>query len=51
MMASINARAKDKGLPPPFTVNVQVDGETIARAVNNAERSNAARAFSPVPVY
>ena len=36
---------------PPMTVNVQVDGETVARAVNNAQESNAARAFSPVPAY
>ncbi len=27
-----------QGGPPPFTINVQVDGETIARAVHRAER-------------
>jgi hypothetical protein len=43
--------AKESSQSPVFTVNVQVDGETIARAVNNAEQSNAARAFSPLPVY
>jgi len=32
-------------------VNVQVDGETVARAVNSAQQSSAARAFSPVPAY
>jgi len=32
-------------------VNVQVDGETIARAVHHADQANAARAFLPVPVY
>nr|HPM53003.1 hypothetical protein [Rhodoglobus sp.] len=51
MMAYANAQAKDKGQAPPFTVNVQVDGETVARAVNGAQQSSAARAFSPVPAY
>jgi len=51
MMSYANAQARDKGQAPPFTVNVQVDGETVARAVNSAQQSNAARAFSPVPAY
>ncbi len=51
LMAYANAQAKDKGQAPPFTVNVQVDGETVARAVNGAQQSSAARAFSPVPAY
>ena len=33
----------------PLNVNVQVDGETIARATHNANQDNAGRAFSPVP--
>ena len=35
----------------PITVNVQVDGETIARAAHNAQRDSAGRAFSSVPAY
>ena len=35
----------------PLTVQVQVDGETIATAVHNAEKDNASRSFSPLPVY
>ncbi len=38
-------------MPPPFTINVQVDGETIAKASHDAEKDSASRAFSPVPVY
>ena len=51
MMSYANSQARDKGQAPPFTVNVQVDGETVARAVNGAQQSSAARAFSPVPAY
>jgi len=51
MMSYANSQARDKGQTPPFTVNVQVDGETVARAVNGAQQSSAARAFSPVPAY
>jgi TP901 family phage tail tape measure protein len=43
--------ADRRGQPQAFTVNVQVDGETIARAVHNAEQSSASRAHSPLPVY
>ena len=35
----------------PITVNVQVDGETIARASQNAQRDSANRAFASVPSY
>jgi hypothetical protein len=35
----------------PLNVNVQVDGETIARATHNANQANAGRAFSPVPTF
>ena len=51
MMAYANSQAKERGQAPPFTVNVQVDGEIVARAVNNAQQGNASRAFSPVPAY
>ncbi|HHH29891.1 MAG TPA: phage tail tape measure protein [Polyangiaceae bacterium] len=33
----------------PINIAVQVDGETIARAVRNGERSDAAAGFVPVP--
>ena len=51
LMAFANARARERGQPPPFTVNVQVDGEAIARATHNASTDLASRSFSPVPVY
>jgi len=46
-----NDRARDRGQPPPFQINVQVDGETVARATHNANQDNASRAFTPVPAY
>lgn len=51
MMNFANSKARERGQTPPFTVNVQVDGETIARANHNANSEAAARSFSPVPVY
>ncbi|MDF1524599.1 MAG: hypothetical protein P1P87_17490, partial [Trueperaceae bacterium] len=51
VLAFANSQARDRGQPPPFTVNVQVDGETIGRATHNANRDTAARSFSPVPAY
>jgi len=51
MLAFANSQAQRQGQQPPFTVNVQVDGETIARANHNANRDTAARTFSPVPAY
>ena len=51
MMAFANAQARERGQPPPFTINVQVDGETVARATHNANSDTAARSFSPVPAY
>ncbi|HVJ14070.1 MAG TPA: hypothetical protein VM686_01455, partial [Polyangiaceae bacterium] len=36
---------------PPVTVNLQVDGETLARAVHRADQDAATRSFSPVPAY
>lgn len=45
------AGSNDRGTPPPFTINVQVDGETIARAAHKANADAAARSFSPVPSY
>ena len=35
----------------PVHINVQVDGETIARATHESNRDAAARSFSPLPVY
>jgi hypothetical protein len=36
---------------PPITVNLQVDGTTLATAVHRADRDTATRSFSPVPPY
>ncbi|QQR90213.1 MAG: phage tail tape measure protein [Myxococcales bacterium] len=36
---------------PPITVNLQVDGTTLATAVHRADRDSATRSFSPVPAY
>jgi len=36
---------------PPVTVNLLVDGQTIATAVHRADRDAATRSFSPVPAY
>ena len=44
-------RARTQGQVPPFQINVQVDGETVARATHNANQDNASRAFTPVPAY
>jgi len=44
-------RAREQEQAPPFQVNVQVDGETIARATHNAHRDNAGRSFAPLPSY
>lgn len=37
--------------PAPVVVNVQIDGQTVARAVHKAGADNATRSFSPVPTY
>jgi TP901 family phage tail tape measure protein len=44
-------RTTERSEPAPIAVNVQVDGETIARATARAAQSSADRAFSPVPVF
>ncbi|MFI5298045.1 MAG: hypothetical protein ACHREM_08100 [Polyangiales bacterium] len=36
---------------PPTIINLQVDGQTVARAVHKADSDSAARSFSPVPAY
>lgn len=36
---------------PPVVVHLQVDGATLATAVHDADRDNAARSFSPLPTY
>jgi hypothetical protein len=35
----------------PVVVNVQIDGQTVAKAVHSASADNAGRGFSPVPSY
>ena len=37
--------------PQPVIVNVQIDGQTVARAVHKAGSDTASRSFSPVPAY
>ncbi len=37
--------------PQPVVVNVQIDGQTVARAVHKAGSDTASRSFSPVPAY
>jgi len=51
MQTNESARSKGRGQAPPLNINVQVDGETIARASHKASRDVAARSFSPVPAY
>jgi len=47
-----DARQRSEGKPqPPIAVSLQVDGETIARAVHHADRDAAGRAFAPVATY
>jgi TP901 family phage tail tape measure protein len=36
---------------PPVTINLQVDGTTLATAVHRTDRDSATRSFSPVPAY
>ena len=45
------AKAGEKRTHQQMTFNLQVDGETIARASRNADEESASRAFSPIPVY
>lgn len=51
LQASFAASTPASPSSQPITVNVQVDGETIARAAHNARRDSASRAFSSVPTY
>ena len=41
-------RAESTGQPSPITVAVQIDGETVAKAVARANKQNAARHFAPL---
>ncbi|MFI5302404.1 MAG: phage tail tape measure protein, partial [Polyangiales bacterium] len=36
---------------PPTIINLQVDGQTVAKAVHKADSEVAARSFSPLPAY
>ena len=51
LQASFAASTPANSSSQPITVNVQVDGETIARAGAAAQRDLASRAFSSVPSY
>jgi TP901 family phage tail tape measure protein len=50
-LAAASARPSSRDGDQPITVNVQVDGETLARASARASRDVASRSFAPVPVY
>lgn len=49
--APITLQAPPAPPAPPVTVNLQVDGQTLATAVHRADRDAATRSFSPVPAY
>ncbi len=49
--APITVQAPPAPPSPPVTVNLQVDGQTLATAVHRADRDAATRSFSPVPAY
>jgi hypothetical protein len=49
--ASSTMRPAAPSASPPITVNLQVDGATLATAVHRADRDSATRSFSPVPTY
>jgi TP901 family phage tail tape measure protein len=51
LQANFSSTPGASGSSQPITVNVQVDGETIARAGIAAQRDSAGRAFSSVPAY
>lgn len=51
ILAFTDAQGRRSEVLPPIQLQVQVDGETIARAAHKADRDSAARAFAPVPVY
>ncbi|MER2566421.1 MAG: hypothetical protein ABTQ32_37210 [Myxococcaceae bacterium] len=51
LQASFSSAPAVPGPSQPITVNVQVDGETIARAGIAAQRDSAGRAFSPLPAF
>ena len=42
---------RDSSRREPMTFNLQVDGETIARAAHNADEEAAGRSFAPLPMY
>ena len=51
LQAAFSAATTGISSSQPISVNVQVDGETIARAGHSAQRDSAARAYSSVPAY
>jgi hypothetical protein len=51
LQASFSSAPTTNTSTQPIAVNVQVDGETIARATLGAERDSASRAFSSLPSY
>jgi TP901 family phage tail tape measure protein len=52
LQAALAAAAAASPAPgPPQTILLQVDGETLARVVNDANRNAAGRSFAPVPSF
>ena len=51
MPPAITVQAPPAPPSPPVTVNLQVDGQTLATAVHRADRDAVTRSFSPVPAY
>ncbi len=51
MKGYANDQAQRQGKAQPFNINLQVDGETLARVQSNAETDLASRSFSAVPAY
>ena len=50
-IAEAISRQRGKTPREPMTINLQVDGETIARAAHNADEEAAGRSFAPIPLY
>jgi TP901 family phage tail tape measure protein len=50
-LAAATAVSAAQAAGPPQVITLQVDGETLARVVNDANKGTAGRSFAPVPSY
>jgi hypothetical protein len=50
-LAAATAVSAAQAAGPPQVITLQVDGETLARVVNDANKGSAGRSFAPVPSY